>query len=107
MPWTKTTVYNFLGRTDGQNPYGPLIFDASGNLYGTTGYGGGAPDAGTAFQLILKSGSWVERRYNFQSGTDGNDPVCGLVMIGNTIYGTTRRGGSLASDGTVFSISLP
>jgi|SRR5579872_72103 len=107
QPWTKTTIYNFLGKSDGQNPYGPLIFDSAGNMYGTTGYGGGAPDAGTVFQLVPRNGSWVEYRYAFSSGNDGNNPLCGLVLIGKTLYGTTRRGGSSASLGTVFSITAP
>ena len=33
--WTETVLYNFTGSTDGGQPYGSLIFDAAGNLYGT------------------------------------------------------------------------
>ena len=36
--------------TDGIDPYGGLIFDRSGNLYGTTGYGG-TDNAGTVFEI--------------------------------------------------------
>jgi hypothetical protein len=39
--WTYTTLYDFTGGSDGANPEGGLVMDASGNLYGTT-FGGGA-----------------------------------------------------------------
>jgi hypothetical protein len=41
-PWTETVLYVFKGNTskDGASPYGGLVIDAAGNLYGTTGYGG-------------------------------------------------------------------
>ena len=38
--WTYTSLYNFTGGSDGANPYSNLVFDASGNLYGTTSAGG-------------------------------------------------------------------
>ena len=36
-----SVIYNFQGGNDGANPYGALIMDASGNMYGTTQAGGG------------------------------------------------------------------
>ena len=39
--WTETVLYNFQGDKDGQLPYGDLVFDKQGNLYGATLYGGG------------------------------------------------------------------
>jgi uncharacterized repeat protein (TIGR03803 family) len=44
--WTESILYNFSGGSDGSQPYGGLIFDSAGNLYGTT-YRGGASNAGT------------------------------------------------------------
>jgi uncharacterized repeat protein (TIGR03803 family) len=38
--WTYTSLHDFTGDSDGRSPYGHLIFDASGNLYGTAGWGG-------------------------------------------------------------------
>ncbi len=38
--WTYTSLHDFTGGNDGRAPYGNLIFDASGNLYGTAGWGG-------------------------------------------------------------------
>src|SRR5437870_5392723 len=48
---TRTTLYSFTG-SDGAHPYAGLIADASGNLYGTTYYGG-ANGYGTVFKLAL------------------------------------------------------
>src|SRR5438552_2108014 len=45
-----TTIYSFVGEPDGAVPYAPLIRDAAGNLYGTTGHGGTA-NAGTVFEI--------------------------------------------------------
>jgi uncharacterized repeat protein (TIGR03803 family) len=45
-----TTFYSFTGATDGANPYAGVILDPSGNLYGTT-YFGGASDRGVVFEL--------------------------------------------------------
>jgi uncharacterized repeat protein (TIGR03803 family) len=48
--WHKTVLYRFSGGDDGSTPEGGLIFDAAGNLYGTTS-GGGGNQAGTVFEL--------------------------------------------------------
>jgi len=53
---TETTLYSFAGgTTDGCYPYGGLLRDAAGNLYGTTSQCGGTSNAGTVFKLS-KSG---------------------------------------------------
>jgi len=52
-------LHEFKGK-DGEYPYGDLIFDTTGNLYGTT-YFGGANNGGTVFKLIPHvGGSWTE-----------------------------------------------
>ena len=49
--WTENVIYEFGSRThDGLTPYSPLIFDANGNLYGTTELGGNSKE-GTVFEL--------------------------------------------------------
>jgi uncharacterized repeat protein (TIGR03803 family) len=56
------TLYKFMGRPDGGVPTASLIFDAAGNLYGTTQLGGGAYNNGTVFELTTNSdGSWTEK----------------------------------------------
>ncbi len=39
--WTESPLYNFQGGSDGMFPFSGVIFDRTGNLYGTTVYGGG------------------------------------------------------------------
>jgi uncharacterized repeat protein (TIGR03803 family) len=49
--WTERVLHNFNNDgTDGANPYGGLIFDAAGNLYGTTAWGG-TYGTGTVFEI--------------------------------------------------------
>src|SRR5271165_575079 len=48
--WTYTSLHDFYCATDGCSPYGSVVFDANGNIYGTTG-GGGASYAGTVWEI--------------------------------------------------------
>ncbi len=94
-PWTLTNIYSFTGGSDGKNPYlGNLIFDAAGNIYGTT-ESGGTDDFGTVFKLTRSGNSWTESvLYSFSGGRDGDLPENGVVFdsAGN-LYGTTIAGG--------------
>ncbi len=53
--WTLTTLHDFTGGDDGKFPWSSLVFDANGNLYGTTEYGGngcsGDSGCGVVFQI--------------------------------------------------------
>jgi uncharacterized repeat protein (TIGR03803 family) len=107
--WTETALYNFgQFNADGQAPAGTLVFDASGNLYGTA-IEDGQYGYGTVFELTPPSsgvGPWTETiLYNFKGGRDGAGPNSGVVFdqAGN-LYGTTYEGGS-ANYGTVFELS--
>ena len=101
---TESVVYSFKGgTTDGDSPFGQLIMDTAGNLYGTTS-GGGANGDGTVFKITAAGTESV--LHSFVGGTtDGQQPIAGLVMdsAGN-LYGTTSFGGE-NDDGTVFKIS--
>ena len=94
--WRKTVLYAFQGGSDGANPgFGDLVFDPSGNIYGTTPLGGNA-NAGTVFQLTPTGGGWMENvLYSFTGGSDGGAPYGGVVLdrAGN-LYGTTFQGGN-------------
>jgi uncharacterized repeat protein (TIGR03803 family) len=101
--WTETVLYSFLGGADGKNPYGGVIMDAKGNLYGTTVAGGSGglcangDGCGTIFKLTHSGNTWAERvLYSFTGGTDGAGPGGGLVFDkkGN-LYGTTPDGGDV------------
>ena len=108
--WSERVVHSFGNGADGSGPYAGLIFDAAGNLYGTTHQGGtyGYP-GGTVFELTpAAGGTWTEKGlYNFGSGTDGAAPLAGLIFdaVGN-LYGTTAAGGT-SSVGTVFEFTPP
>jgi uncharacterized repeat protein (TIGR03803 family) len=95
---------------DGLNPAG---FVLAGNvLYGTTS-GGGLYGDGTIFR-VNTDGSGFTNLFNFNNGpydpvtssypaSTGSDPVAGLILISNSLYGTTFEGGALTA-GTVFKI---
>jgi uncharacterized repeat protein (TIGR03803 family) len=106
--WTEKVLYSFGShRGDGYAPYASrLIFDTSGNLYGTT-QDGGAYVYGTVFELTPKAGGgWTEKvLHSFGSSTDGTSPWAGLIFdkAGN-LYGTTRGGGAYVY-GTVFELT--
>lgn len=101
--WTQRILHTFSdSRFDGGFSFGPLIFDAAGNLYGTADLGG-PQDKGSVFELSpTASGQWTETTLHFfGGGTDGENPIGGLVFdIAGNLYGTTS--GPL---GTVFQLS--
>lgn len=107
-------LYNFQGGSnDGANPVGGLVADKAGNLYGATGTGGSYTDCspfgqtcGTIFELSPSNGSWRETiLYTFTGGSDGGEPLAGLVMDNSgNLYGTTAIGGDFGF-GTVFTLS--
>jgi uncharacterized repeat protein (TIGR03803 family) len=104
--WKETILFNFDGG-DGEASRSGLIFDAAGNLYGTSRWGGNGASDGTVFELSpTTGGSWKESvLHSFGSGTDGQNPEAGLVMdsAGN-LYSTTEQGG-VYGEGIVFELS--
>ena len=97
----ETVLYSFTGGSDGGYPYGSIISDSAGNLYGTTN-GGGASNAGVVFKLDRSGNETV--LYSFSGGADGGYPLAGLIRdpAGN-LYGTTNGGGASGA-GVVFKI---
>lgn len=104
--WNFRTLYSFKGQPDAGFPYGGLLLDAAGNLYGTSYYDG-ANDFGSVYQLAPQAGGgWKERViYSFKGGSDGNGSISNLVddAAGN-LYGTTSEGGAGCSCGTIFKL---
>jgi hypothetical protein len=101
--WTKNALYSFTNHGDGARPTAGVIFDAAGNLYGTTS-DSNAGGYGEIFQLApptTQGGAWTESvLYSFTGGKDGAGPHGGLVAdpAGN-LYGTTAS--------SVFELSPP
>jgi uncharacterized repeat protein (TIGR03803 family) len=93
---TYKVIYTFQGGNDGDQPDAAMIADSAGNLYGTTEFGG-SQRYGVVFKLAPGAGgTWTESvLYSFSDGTDGGQPLAGVVMdsAGN-LYGTTESGGN-------------
>ncbi len=119
--FTETVLHSFTGGADGAAPYGGLIIDAMGNLYGTANAGGNQNcfgGCGTVFELsppAVQGGNWPETTIYAFSGNDGALPSASLVFdeTGN-LYSTTELGGvgSCSPEiapgcGTVFELSPP
>jgi len=82
---TERVIYSFRGGTDGSDPQAGLIFDAVGNLYGTTAFGGPggcSGGCGTVFKLKPTSDAgWKESvLYSFTGGTDGLRSFASLIL---------------------------
>jgi len=103
-----TTLVSFSG-TNGADPYGALIADANGDLFGTT-YLGGANNDGTVFE-IKNTGTVAAPVYASAptplvsfNGSNGELPHAGLIADANgDLFGTTTEGGN-SYGGTVFEI---
>jgi uncharacterized repeat protein (TIGR03803 family) len=96
-------IHSFSGY-DGAEPNSTLVMDVSGNLYGTTTYGGNA-DFGTVFKLTKVGGKWTENVLLLLNGNDGDSPV-GPVAIdrdGN-VYVAGQFGG-LNANGSVLKLA--
>ncbi len=105
-----TTLHSFTAtsggetstNSDGIYPSAGLVL--SGNtLYGTAIAGGGS-GKGTVYKLN-SDGSGFATLHSFVGDDDGANPYAGLVLSGNTLYGTTVSGGSF-NEGTVFAVNV-
>jgi len=114
---TETVLYSFNRSNTaqgGKSPDAQIIFDSSGNIYGTTSFGGNGGSTacardggcGTIFELVPQAGGgWTEKvLHNFGHAQDGHNPAAGLVFdnAGN-LYGTANGGKDYC--GIVFELS--
>ncbi|HEY3972234.1 MAG TPA: choice-of-anchor tandem repeat GloVer-containing protein [Candidatus Sulfotelmatobacter sp.] len=118
--WTEKTLHDFTGGADGGVPYGKVLLDAAGNLYGMNSAGGGATPAcrygcGTVFELSppselspSTSGTWSWKGlhdFGKRSG-DGHYPQNGLIFdTRGNLYGSTLEGGGGQNRGIVFQLA--
>jgi uncharacterized repeat protein (TIGR03803 family) len=108
--WTEKILHSFQGGSnDGSDPLAGIVFDAAGNIYGTTEFGGSTPIGGTVYELVapVGAGSYKERVLWKFNQTDGYEPVFSLMVdsAGN-VYGTTSNGGT-NNCGVVFKVNVP
>lgn len=97
---SETVLYSFTGQTDGADPSCGLVFDASGNLYGTTPVSQADSD-GAVFKLSPKGKLTVLHAF---SGAGGAGPVAGLIADEKgQLYGTTPISGAYGY-GVVFEL---
>jgi len=105
--WSKTTLYQFTGGSDGSAPLGTISLDIAGDLYGTTYSGGDATcQCGVVFELSPTGSGWNEATLYTFTGANGWGPNSGIILDANgNLYGTTI-GGGVNNYGTVFELSF-
>jgi uncharacterized repeat protein (TIGR03803 family) len=107
--WVKTTLHNFAGLADGEEPWAGLTADKAGNLYGASN-GGSKYGDGVIFELSRHGKGWKFAVIYAFSGGDGGGPEGTLIFddAGN-LYGATAGGGPYkcfrSTCGTVFEMS--
>ena len=106
---TETTIHSFAGGAYSGYPYGGLVFDSSGNAYGTAS--GGGAGYGTIYELTPSPSGWIANiLYEFDN-VSGANPAGTLVFdkAGN-LYGTAGNGGNMtgicqgSGCGTIFEL---
>jgi uncharacterized repeat protein (TIGR03803 family) len=118
--WSFSVLYHFHGGNDGGAPFGGVVRDASGTLYGTA-FAGGVNSNGVVFKLTPPApghSTWTETvlhdfSYDWVLKVhDGAGPCSGLIMdASGALYGTTIGGGATSQFGTgygtVFKLMPP
>jgi uncharacterized repeat protein (TIGR03803 family) len=100
----ESVLYAFSGGYDGGPPTPGLVMDSSGNLYGTTYYGGGAGN-GVVFKIDPAGQETVLLAFQ-EDGASGSVPGAGLIRDAEgNLYGTTIYAGPGGGCGYVFRLS--
>jgi uncharacterized repeat protein (TIGR03803 family) len=99
----ETILHDFTGGADGGGPLGNLVFDSSGNLYGTTSTGGNSTcQCGVVYKIDTTGNQTV--LYTFTDAENGFGPWAGLAIdASGNLYGTNATGGSYGL-GSIFKI---
>jgi uncharacterized repeat protein (TIGR03803 family) len=114
-----TNLHNFSATPFGTNTDGAIplagLFLTNSTLYGTT-YQGGSSSNGTVFALntdgtgftnlhsFARGGEYEQNSFSFYTNSDGAFPNAGVILSGNTLYGTALDGG-LSGSGTLFAVN--
>ena len=98
----ETVLHSFMGADDGRDPRGGVVFDAAGNLYGTT-VADGAAGCGTVFKVDPSGDETILYSFLTSGSGDGCNPYAGVTLgAAGILYGTTEGGGS--GSGTVYKV---
>jgi uncharacterized repeat protein (TIGR03803 family) len=110
--WTETILHDFNGIPDGANPSAALIWDTTGNLYGTATAFGPYGNDGSVFELSpAADGTWTFKVLSGFDGYDGFTPIGSLAFDAQgNLYGTTWEGGIFSETclygcGTVYKVT--
>jgi uncharacterized repeat protein (TIGR03803 family) len=110
---TYSVLYSFSGQTDGAYPYGGVILDAAGNVYGTTFQGGDLEGCGLfkgcgVVYKVDPSGKQTVL-HTFRGNADGRQPYFGNLLLdtAGNLFGTTVYGGMKGNIGmgTAFEVA--
>ncbi len=105
--WTYSLIYSFTGTAGMEcGPWGTLVMDGAGDLYGTT-YCDGANGFGSVFELTYPNWTYISL-HDFTGGNDGGNPISNVVIdpTSGNLYGTASTGGSQGV-GVVWEITFP
>jgi uncharacterized repeat protein (TIGR03803 family) len=112
--WTEKILYNF-GKFGGTHSVSGLIFDATGNLYGTSASGAGTGCGGSGCGMVFElspsgNGQWTEKTLHAFNGMDGASPRAVIFDAAGNLYGATYSGGNVGCNppsgcGVVYELS--
>lgn len=103
--WTEKILYRFQGDADGYYPIGGLLFDATGNLFGTTSNANDLENLGTVFMLTPSGDNWVHTVIYLFGGGSGAGPWDSVARDGaGNLYGTSLTGG-IYGNGNLFRLT--
>jgi len=101
-------LHSFTAGKNGQYPAAGVTLDSSGNVYGTTAYGGTGCllGCGTVFELAVSGDNYKYKHLSSFNGTDGAQPYSNPILLNGSgnLYGTTLNGGA-EGWGTVFEVT--
>jgi uncharacterized repeat protein (TIGR03803 family) len=99
-----SVVYAFSGGADGATPESGLVLGPTGDMYGTTAFGGVTGGWGTVYKVDTSGQETVIYSFTGTNG-DGQNPHAGVTLDSEgNLYGTTQFGGSSSVFGTVYKV---